>query len=412
MLEKKRAASVDNDLWISVPSLFRCPISLDVMKSPVSLSTGVTYERSSIQKWLDGGHNTCPATMQVLSSKDFVPNHTLHRLIQIWSDSAKGMLGDESAASREQAREVIVEMRRDSSARTVKNLEKIAWFGADSDDNRRYLVRLNGFDSLMVDLIRNVDDEVAEQALKITAAVVSTDESSDLKELLLKRDCVNSLLRFLSKGSSSNAKIAAVQVIEIIARDSESKLVLADKEELLPQLLKLVDHWTDSSLMEAVLNCLISLSMAKRVKLKLVRLGIVATLAKLLTTTTSNISVISTERMLKLLETVSSCKEGRREICDDRTCIPAILAKTMKVSRVATEHAVTILWSVCCLFRDEKAQEAVAMNNGLTKVLLVMQSNCQAGVRQMAVDLLKLFRVNSKSLLCSYDTKTTHIMPF
>ncbi|CAM8907551.1 unnamed protein product [Rhodiola kirilowii] len=243
MLEKKRAASVDNDLWISVPSLFRCPISLDVMKSPVSLSTGVTYERSSIQRWLDGGHNTCPATMQVLSSKDFVPNHTLHRLIQIWSDSAKGMLGDESAASREQAREVIVEMRRDSSARTVKNLEKIAWFGADSDDNRRYLVRLNGFDSLMVDLIRNVDDEVAEQALKITAAVVSTDDSSDLKELLLKRDCVNSLLRFLSKGSSSNAKIAAVQVIEIIARDSESKLVLADKEELLPQLLKLVDHW-------------------------------------------------------------------------------------------------------------------------------------------------------------------------
>ncbi|CAM8907550.1 unnamed protein product [Rhodiola kirilowii] len=116
--------------------------------------------------------------------------------------------------------------------------------------------------------------------------------------------------------------------------------------------------------------------------------------------------------MLKLLETVSSCKEGRREICDDRTCIPAILAKTMKVSRVATEHAVTILWSVCYLFRDEKAQEAVAMNNGLTKVLLVMQSNCQAGVRQMAVDLLKLFRVNSKSLLCSYDTKTTHIMPF
>lgn len=50
---------------IAVPSFFRCPISLDLMKSPVSLCTGVTYDRSSIQRWLDGGNNTCPATMQV-----------------------------------------------------------------------------------------------------------------------------------------------------------------------------------------------------------------------------------------------------------------------------------------------------------------------------------------------------------
>ncbi|KAJ6337259.1 hypothetical protein OIU76_007024 [Salix suchowensis] len=73
-----------DELCIAVPSLFRCPISLDLMKSPVSLCTGVTYDRSSIQHWLDSGHDTCPATMQVLSSKDFVPNLTLHRLINLW----------------------------------------------------------------------------------------------------------------------------------------------------------------------------------------------------------------------------------------------------------------------------------------------------------------------------------------
>jgi len=64
---------------LSTFSFFRCPISLDVMKFPINLSTGVTYDRSSIQRWLDNGNNTCPATMQVLQTKEFVPNRTLQR---------------------------------------------------------------------------------------------------------------------------------------------------------------------------------------------------------------------------------------------------------------------------------------------------------------------------------------------
>ncbi|KAG0483548.1 hypothetical protein HPP92_011632 [Vanilla planifolia] len=69
------------------PSFFLCPISLEVMRSPVSLCTGITYDRSSIQRWLDSGNNICPATMQPLLSTDLVPNLTLRRLINIWSSS-------------------------------------------------------------------------------------------------------------------------------------------------------------------------------------------------------------------------------------------------------------------------------------------------------------------------------------
>ncbi|KAL4192409.1 hypothetical protein AMTRI_Chr06g194090 [Amborella trichopoda] len=41
------------------------------MKSSMSLCTGVTYTRSSIQKWLDNGNNTCPATDQSPSNKKY-----------------------------------------------------------------------------------------------------------------------------------------------------------------------------------------------------------------------------------------------------------------------------------------------------------------------------------------------------
>ncbi|PKA60819.1 U-box domain-containing protein 15 [Apostasia shenzhenica] len=43
-----------------IPNDFLCPISLGIMTDPVITATGQTYERSSIQKWLDAGHRNCP----------------------------------------------------------------------------------------------------------------------------------------------------------------------------------------------------------------------------------------------------------------------------------------------------------------------------------------------------------------
>ena len=54
------------------------------------------------------------------------------------------------------------------------------------------------------------------------------------------------------------------------------------------------------------------------------------------------------------------------EICEDSTCVAAILSKAMKASSAAAGHAVTTLWSVCYLFRDQKAQEAVMKANSVT----------------------------------------------
>ena len=70
------------------PHLFLCPISMELMDDPVTVSTGVTYDRASIQRWLDSGNTTCPATMLPLPSTDLVPNLTLRRLIALWASTA------------------------------------------------------------------------------------------------------------------------------------------------------------------------------------------------------------------------------------------------------------------------------------------------------------------------------------
>jgi len=408
------------DLCITVPTFFKCPISLDVMKSPVSLCTGVTYDRSSIQRWLDDGNNTCPATMQILPTKDFVPNRTLHSLIQIWTDSVHHRLEpvvSPSVLSNEQLLQTITDLAS-SGLNRFGLITKVIRFAQDSDQNRTFLPKLDGFIPLMVSFLDNIENvdksiEFLEQTLTVLGLILEKIEDREgLKNLVLKgknKKCLDSMVLVLQKGSN-NSRIVTGRVLKFIAIDAESELLIAENEALLTELLKLSSPENDSKLIENCLSCLIAISKPKRNKQKLVKIGVMKILSKLLKE--SNTSVTVVEKALKLVETASSTSEGRREMCEDAAFVAAILNKIRNVSNVATEHAVTTLWSVCYLFRDQKAQEAVTMANGLTKILLLIQSNCSPQVRQMCTDLLKIFRVNSKSCLSSYDTKTSHIMPF
>nr|PNR49193.1 hypothetical protein PHYPA_011089 [Physcomitrium patens] len=77
------------ELAVEVPEFFLCPIHLEIMADPVTLSTGMTHDWMSIKRWLATGHNTCPTSNQVLQSKDLIPNRTLSRVIQNWCTENK-----------------------------------------------------------------------------------------------------------------------------------------------------------------------------------------------------------------------------------------------------------------------------------------------------------------------------------
>ncbi|KAK3009445.1 hypothetical protein RJ639_013204 [Escallonia herrerae] len=404
-----------DDLCVTVPTFFRCPISLDVMKSPVSLCTGVTYDRSSIQRWLDSGNNTCPATMQVLHTKDFVPNHTLHRLIQIWSDSVLTRPSSESdLPTPDQARHLVDQIQRNPSGDSCfRCIAKLSSFANDSDQTRKLIASTDGFLVLLFGLLGKQTDNVffAEKIVRLCYVIVEeyADNKEQLAKLVIQKDSLSSMQLLLKQGSL-DSKIATARVLELISVDLESKVCVAEYKDMLVELLRLASYESDPSAVEVGLSSLVSISMPKKTRIRLVGLGAVKVFAKVVSGSAMSASVV--EKVLKLIEMVSACKEGRAEICEDEVCVEAIVKKVLKVSSVATEHAVSILWSLCCLFRDHKAQEAVARSNGLAKILVLMQSDCSPAVRQMSGDLLKIFRVNSKSCLSSYDTKTTHIMPF
>ncbi|XP_031248729.1 U-box domain-containing protein 44-like isoform X2 [Pistacia vera] len=68
---------------------FYCPITRDVMTDPVESSTGRTFERSAIEKWVAEGNKICPSTYTPLENLDFRPNKTLRQSIQQWKSRNK-----------------------------------------------------------------------------------------------------------------------------------------------------------------------------------------------------------------------------------------------------------------------------------------------------------------------------------
>ncbi|KAA8546988.1 hypothetical protein F0562_003417 [Nyssa sinensis] len=368
------------------------------MKSPVSLCTGVTYDRSSIQRWLDSGNNTCPATMQVLHNRDFVPNHSLQRLIQIWTNSVRTWSQSESPDSesptppqltQDQARDLIkqIENYKNQNKNCFEHISRLASFANESDENCHFLAAIEGFAPLLVEILGgslSKDVNCAEEAIRIFNMISHKYRNREqLTKLMMDQKSAASMLLLLQRGSL-DSRIVTARVLEHIAIDAESKLFFAEHSDVLSELFRLASSETDPNAIEAGLSCLICISIPKRIKGRIVQLGAVKKLGKMLAD--SNLSFSATEKVLKLLEMASSCTQGRSEICEDAMCISAIVKKVLKVSSSATEHAVTILWSLCYLFRDQRAQEAVMKSNGMTKILLLMQSNCSPAVRQMSDD--------------------------
>ncbi len=79
-------SSSGREVSTSPPDEFRCPISLDLMIDPVIVASGQTYDRSSIARWIDAGHLTCPKSGQNLPHTTLIPNYVLRSLISRWCE--------------------------------------------------------------------------------------------------------------------------------------------------------------------------------------------------------------------------------------------------------------------------------------------------------------------------------------
>ena len=69
------------------PHDFKCPISMELMTDPVTLAgDGMTYERASIERWLDAGNTTSPVTNAELEDRHYAPSQFVKNTIRAWRE--------------------------------------------------------------------------------------------------------------------------------------------------------------------------------------------------------------------------------------------------------------------------------------------------------------------------------------
>ncbi|MQL90785.1 hypothetical protein Taro_023390 [Colocasia esculenta] len=123
------------------------------------------------------------------------------------------------------------------------------------------------------------------------------------------------------KLGSLESRIAAAWVVEAMAAVSaEAKPQIAEVEGMLTELLRLVadgegEKPTEPRAIVAGLAALAALSSLRRVRLRIVALGAVPALARLLAWPSSPLAVV--ESALQLMEAASTCTKGRAAICAD-----------------------------------------------------------------------------------------------
>jgi hypothetical protein len=109
---------------MEIPDAFLCPITTEIMVSPVMTKTGLSFDRDAILEWLVNHGNTCPLTRQPLNASNLVTNHALRLRIEQWCrehdyELIKPQLQKSSCEEREESLRVvtcltsaIVEQRR------------------------------------------------------------------------------------------------------------------------------------------------------------------------------------------------------------------------------------------------------------------------------------------------------------
>ncbi|MFS7968274.1 putative U box domain, armadillo-like helical, Zinc finger, RING/FYVE/PHD-type [Helianthus anomalus] len=328
-----------------IPDDFRCPISLELMKDPVIVSTGQTYERSCIQKWLDAGHKTCPKTQLTLQHTSLTPNYVLKSLIALWCDSN----GIELPKSQEnsKARRTSSECDQTSITALLEKLtngnlnEKRAAAGelrllAKRNADNRICIADNGAIPILVELLSSGDSRTQEHA--VTALLnLSINEAN--KGIIVSVGAIPEIVDVLKNGSVEARENAAAALFSLSVVD-EYKVAIGAAGAI-PPLIDLLQHGTPRGKKDAA-TAIFNLCIYQGNKVRAVRAGIVGPLMRLVKDASGGMM----DEALAILAIIAGHHEGKVAI-GQADPVPVLVEVVRTGSPRNRENGVAILWCLC-----------------------------------------------------------------
>lgn len=387
---------------MAIPYLFRCPISLDLFKDPVTLCTGQTYDRSSIEKWLSAGNLTCPVTMQRLHDRTIVPNHTLRHLIHQWLQFGHQLDSDylETIQSISSLKHNL-ESHDSTLDDKLVALEKLGALSQDSSSSSRNSCLLQvGFMPLLLELVfGKVEAELSEdhikqlveQALFCLVKLLSLGEFESLNALKEESKFLSFLVLF--KQGTSTVKMNLCLLIEAISSSTETEqlcAMLGKSNALLQEMADLVVAEQDDLASDSGIRAIWALCSLESNREFLVRGGAMDTLVAYISGTERR-ERSSAAMAMATVEKLLGVESGKEALIKNPNATKALVKMVFRVSdHQGSESAIESLMIICqgCL----QAREEAISSGVLTQLLLLLQSQCNGRTKTKARMLLKLLR--------------------
>ncbi|KMT11533.1 hypothetical protein BVRB_5g108520 [Beta vulgaris subsp. vulgaris] len=400
---------MDHQEEIDVPPFFLCPISLEIMKDPVTISTGITYDRENIEKWVFINNNTtCPTTKQALNvdtvDSFLTPNHTLRRLIQSWctlnaSYGIERFPTPKPPATKAQILKLIDEASNTSPLGLVKNLNKIKSMAVESSANKRCLETTPGVAEFLARLVILGENEeercsmslmvstVSDQALSILTHLQISDEMV-LKKLLKDNEgaLVGSLVRIMQK-SNYESRAYAIELMKKLVQVAEPTQAVALKREHFVEVVQLIKDDVSPKATRAALKVLALACPWGRNKVRIAEAGAVRVMVDLLLECNDK---RTSEMVLAVLDQLSGCAEGRAELLDHAAGLAVVSKKILRVSHFATERGVRILYAISRFSANASVIQEMLQLGVVIKLCLVLQVDCEAKTKERAREILKM----------------------
>lgn len=396
------------------PEDFRCPISMELMKEPVTISTGVTYERKNIERWFHTyKKNTCPATMQSIGDTlEITPNHTLKRLIQSWqleNNHDKSKTSPSSSSSSRHEELVCLLKTIESSPFKVSSLKKLRSLLVAGNDNElvKFDFKKSGGVEVMVKIIVQILDESwdfstfrnCEEALGIMNQIPLSEEDEECVQMLMKPECIKSFAIMLQRGSAE-ARFCTVSLIHKTGKaDYHLNHVMNDQGiDFFKSLFEMVSDEICTKASSCALQVLIAiLDASKKSRLKAIQAGGVCTLIEILLDANNKSKC---ERIMQLIKLMCECADGRLAFIEHGLGIPAVSKRMLNVSSAATKIGVKILWLICSSHPTEKVLEEMLVFGSLKKLVALLHISGASSTKDRVIKIFKLHADSWKRFPC------------
>lgn len=272
----------------SIPVDFRCPISLDLMKDPVVVATGQTYDRSSINHWIDSAHNTCPKTGQILAHTNLISNRALKNLIALWCKEQKIPFETTeincrltSSAAYKAALEatkmtvsfIVNKLSVSPSAEAANRLVYELRMLAKTDTDNRACIAEAGAISSLVKYLTSRDRTL--QVNAVTTILNLSILDSNKKRIMETSGVLDGITQVLISGATWEAKENSAATIFSLSAVHEYRKKLAKRANIVKGLVELTNEGPSSAKRDALV-AILNLAGEREAVGKLIDGGVVA----------------------------------------------------------------------------------------------------------------------------------------